>query len=306
MKSPLISVVIPCFNSATYLPEAIESVLSQSYRNFEIIVVNDGSTDNTDEVIQQHLDRIIFIQQDNAGPAAARNRGIREALGKYVAFLDADDTWLPDKLQNQITILESDADCALVYTRFANYEESSGKSLPTLSDTPSGMIFDKLLVESIILLSTVVIRREVLLEAGCFDESLLTAEDTNLWLKVARKHRIDAVPEVLVRRRWHGANISSRVDIPVGTLDNLDRIVAIYPDTAPDRYEPMKRAYQVRGTAMASDLFCGGNYKECRRVCRRLSTIGIRNPQLARLSLMSLFPVGLISALRRLSLLLHL
>jgi glycosyltransferase involved in cell wall biosynthesis len=290
MDEPLITVIIPCYNSSAYISEAIESVLSQTYCNFELIVVNDGSTDNTEKTIRKYLDKIIYLKQENAGPAAARNCGIQKAQGYYVAFLDADDLWLPDKLQMQVQAFDNYAGAALVYTKFVNFEDQSGKTLSILPDAPSGMLFDKLLIESLILLSTVMIRRELLLEAGCFDEGLQTAEDTNLWLKIARRYRIDAVPEVLVLRRLHEANISTRVDISIGTLDNLDRIVALYPDVAPDRYEPMKRAYEIRGTAMASDLFYGGNFRDCRCVCRKLKALGIDNLPLKRLFLMTLLP----------------
>lgn len=284
MLPQLISIIIPSYNSALYLPEAIQSALSQSYRDIELIVVNDGSTDNTHEIIQQYLDKIIYIKKKNGGPASARNLGIAHSKGEYIAFLDADDLWLPDKLEKQLAKITESPDGSFVYTGFTNFDDQNGTMLPGAPDTPAGMLFDRLLVESVILLSTVLLRRDVLLEAGCFDADLQTAEDTNLWLKIARSHRIEVIPEVLVQRRLHGNNISHRIDIPVGTLENLDKIVARYPDTAPDRYGPMKRAYECRGLAMAEDYFHGGNYEGCRMVCRRLKSLGIDNSRLQSLS----------------------
>ena len=102
---PKISVIIPTYNTAHYLQEAIESVLAQTYTDFELIVIDDGSTDNTKEVVAPYLDRIVFLETENNGPSKARNRAIRESSCEYVAFLDADDIWYPDKLDRQMTLL---------------------------------------------------------------------------------------------------------------------------------------------------------------------------------------------------------
>jgi glycosyltransferase involved in cell wall biosynthesis len=113
---PKISVIIPTYNSANYLPEAIESVLAQTYKNFEIVVIDDGSTDNTKEVVVPYLDQIVFLETENGDPAKARNHGIRKSSGEYVAFLDADDIWCPDKLERQLAYFSKNPHYHLVFS----------------------------------------------------------------------------------------------------------------------------------------------------------------------------------------------
>ncbi len=299
ISQSLVSAIIPCYNSAKYLPEAIESVLKQTYKHIEIIIVNDGSTDDTDDIVNPYLDRIKYIKQANAGPAAARNKGISHANGEYIAFLDADDLWCADKIQKQIEIIGTSTDIALVYSKFENFCNETGEKLSEMPDsTPSGGLFDLILQKNIILLSSVLARQSYLLDVGCFDESLITAEDTNLWLKIAYKYPIQAIPEVLVYRRMHRGNISSRVDINVGTLDNLDLIVKRYPTVAPHIYLPMKAAYKVRGTALATDLFYGSQYEKCHFVCKKLIAMHIVNPMLLTYFSCTLLPKSAINALR--------
>lgn len=300
ISQPQVSAIIPCYNSAKYLPEAIESVLNQTYDNIEIIVVNDGSTDDTDEVLKPYLDRIKYIKQVNAGPAAARNKGIADSEGEYIAFLDADDIWTADKTRKQMEIIGSSSDVAMVYSKFENFCGDTGEKLSVVPDTtPSGFLFDLILQKNIIALPSVLARKSRLLEAGCFDQSLITAEDTNLWLKIAYKYPITAIPEVLFFRRMHKDNISSRVDIEVGTLYNLDLIVKTFPAVSPGKYTPMKIAYMVRGSSMAVDLFYGGEYNRCHDVCKRLINMRIINITILKYYLGTFLPEILIGFLRK-------
>ena len=113
-REPLVSVIIPTYNSSQYIKEAIDSVLAQTYKNFEIIVIDDGSTDNTKEVLAPYLSVIKYIYKNNGGPASARNRGIKEANGEFVAFLDADDVWKPDRLARGVDILDQRPEVGLI------------------------------------------------------------------------------------------------------------------------------------------------------------------------------------------------
>lgn len=301
-SNPLVSAIIPCYNAAKFLPEAIESVISQTYDNIEIIVVNDGSTDDTDLVVSPYLDKIQYVKQANAGPAAARNNGISHANGEYIAFLDADDLWCADKIQKQVEIIGASTDIALVYSKFENFCNDTGEKLSVMPDsTPSGLLFDLILQKNIIALPSVLLRKSKLIEVGGFDESLVTAEDTNLWLKIAYKYPIQAIPEVLFYRRMHRGNISSRVDIAVGTLDNLDLIVKRYPSVSPQIYLPMKAAYKVRGTALATDLFYGGQYEKCHMVCKKLIAMHIVNPTILTYFSCTFLPKSAIKVLRKIS-----
>ena len=183
----------------------------------------------------------------------------------------------------------------MVYGRYRNMLEKDGALSPPLPRMVcSGKVFTDLLVESFILLSTVIVRKKVLDRVGGFDETLLTAEDTNLYLKIAREDSIAAIDEVVVHRRIHGANLSERVDVPIGTLDNLDRIVALYPDTAPDRFEPMRKAYEKRGEQLVDELFYAGSYRVARQVTGRLLEKGCFSLKIVAFFFLLLLPIPVV------------
>src|SRR5438477_8352790 len=135
----LVSVVIPTFNSADYLVQAIQSVLAQTYQDFEIIVVDDASTDNTNGVLQSFADRICYVRQDRGGPSAARNRGILQARGELIAFLDADDLWRPTKLARQVDYLKCHPQACLVYTDFTRGSRPGSNNESRLRDFKTRM-----------------------------------------------------------------------------------------------------------------------------------------------------------------------
>lgn len=300
MKRPeTISVIIPAYNAEAFLAEAVESALSQSFPAHEIIVVDDGSTDRTPEVAKKYNGRIKYVRQENAGPACARNRGIRLATGEYVAFLDADDIWKSDKLEEQVRAFRENPAAALVYSKINVINSKKVNSSARPAKAYSGKIFDNLLVENFILLSTVVVRSSALREVGCFDESLFTAEDTNLYLKLAKLHEIVCVDKVLVYYRKHGKNISDRFDIKVGTLDNLDNIIRRFPDTAPGSYPPMKEAYIRRGTSLLRDYFSHSLYRECNATCRRLLGIKASEPSVLFYFALTKLPAPVLDVMRK-------
>ncbi len=187
----LVSVVIPAYQSADYIVETLKSVQAQTFKGYEIIVVNDGSPDTEalEQVLTPFLTSIRYIQQENGGPGAARNRGIREACGRYVAFLDSDDLWLPNHLARQIELLASDPSLALVYSN----------ALVLQGDTPVGTAFERIpqdlhvsfetLVSErcTIGTSTVVASRQALLDAGGFEDRRRRSEDFDLWLRMAHR-----------------------------------------------------------------------------------------------------------------------
>jgi glycosyltransferase involved in cell wall biosynthesis len=296
-----VSVVIPVYNNRNFIGDAIESVLCQTLSPLEIIVVDDGSTENNNDILKKYSKKIIFIQQENRGPASARNTGIRNAKGDFIAFLDSDDIWVPNKMEKQMALFSSNPDLVMVYSRFVVFD---GKACENMADWPksvySGEIFEKLLAENFIAMSSVVVKSLILTTIGMFDESLITAEDTNLYLKIAKRWKIGGVKDVLVRRRNHGENLSSRVDVPIGTLENLDRIVALYPEVAPEKYLPMKRAYLSRGKGMMSDLFVSEKYRTCRRIAIRLHHINPFDPPAMKYFFLTLFPSWLVHYAREL------
>jgi len=295
-----ISVVIPTYNNAHFLPEALDSVFAQTFGDVEIIVVNDGSTDNTREVVRAYGRTLIYVEQENSGPARARNKGVSFARGEYVAFLDADDVWMPDKLEQQMGVFSLNQNAALVYSQVVEFDEVSRReSPPRPRQVYSGSLFDRLLIEGLIPLPSVIIKKSVIREVGGFDEGLFTAEDTNLWIKVARKNEIVGIDKPLVRRRLHSGNISARLDINVGTLENLDRIVHLFPETAPYRYLPMKKAYINRGMRLVQDYFHESHYERCHATCRKLASILPFEKRVLLFWLVTLLPPSVIDRLRK-------
>jgi teichuronic acid biosynthesis glycosyltransferase TuaG len=184
-----VSVIIPTYNRAQQVQKAVESVLIQTFRNFEIIVVDDGSTDNTEELLRK-LAGIRYIRIGHSGfPAVTRNTGIREASGNYIAFLDSDDTWLPEKLEKQVILLDGNDEIGLVCTN--GYKVRKGEDRKekffTLSSDHCGFLLDKLLKRNFVITSSVLVRKELLQMTGLFSESmdLRRSQDYDLWLRVA-------------------------------------------------------------------------------------------------------------------------
>jgi glycosyltransferase involved in cell wall biosynthesis len=199
-----ISVVIPAYNSATYLKDALNSVLSQTFKSHEIILVDDGSTDQTEEIARSYGDQIRYIKQKNQGSAAARNTGIHEATGDWVAFLDSDDLMLPDRLRKQVALIPASSNLAVVYSGFSYlYPNGAIKEMPAF---PAKELWPALRYRTPILPSTSIVRRSALLEIGGFNPGPRSRliEDWDLWFRLIRRYSVNAfqdVPESLVLYR---------------------------------------------------------------------------------------------------------
>jgi len=206
-----ITVVVPAYNSMQYLPATLESVLQQTYADFEIVVVNDGSTDNTQEYVSSLTDsRLKMVFQENQGLAAARNTGIAHATGEYIAFLDADDLWESTKLEKQLRILENNPEVGVVYTWVAYINEQGQKTGRIFKDCAEGKIWQELTIFNIIRCGSVPIVRRVCFETcGTFDRNLDSAvEDWDMWLRIANKYNFRVVKEPLVYYRQHETSCS--------------------------------------------------------------------------------------------------
>jgi glycosyltransferase involved in cell wall biosynthesis len=193
---PLISVILPVYNGEKTIRSTIESVLPQSFADFELIVINDGSQDKTLEIISAFDDpRIQVFSYPNAGVSASRNRGIAHAKGEYIALIDADDLWTPDKLEAQLNALKEHSHAAVAYS-LTNYIDESGKILASGSNiSVSGDVYGNLLLANFVENgSNVLIRAQALREVGGFNESLQYAEDWDLWLRLAARYHFVAVP----------------------------------------------------------------------------------------------------------------
>ena len=206
------SVIIPNYNYAQYIGHAIESVLRQSYQNIELIVINNGSTDNSLDVLQTFNKDIILIDQPNLGQSGARNSGLRKATGEYIAFLDADDVWEPSKLEKQVPLLTEGTQ--LVYCGIAPFREASSRCMPILLPTYKGDCM-RFFIEhpgvSIVLSgeSTAIFSRELLEKVGFFDAVLNSTAGWDFFRRCSRVTNFDFVDEPLVNYRLHATNMSN-------------------------------------------------------------------------------------------------
>jgi len=210
-EDSLVSVVIPTFNYGHLVADAVQSALAQSWRDLEVIVVDDGSTDDTAAVLSTFQDRIQVVRQANAGLSAARNKGIGLARGAYVAILDADDVWLPEKIERQLDVFAAFPDTGVVSC--ATILVDAGFS--PLTHLPAGEVGDPATLRQRLAFGNVVsggsaalIRRDCLDAVGPFDETLRSAEDWDMWLRISRRYAIRFLPEALVQVRTTGANMS--------------------------------------------------------------------------------------------------
>jgi len=217
-KTPLVSVIIPTYNSGRFIAQAVQSVLDQTYHRFEVIVIDDGSTDATRDVLHAFHGHIRYCYQENCGPSAARNAGITIAEGDYICFLDADDTWMRNKLEVQLAFMAQHDDISLVFADTEEVDPEKGRHRSVLAKTlfrsdivsqiPIQDAFTKLLIENFIPTSMVMVRKECFAKAGLFDESLGVVEDRDMWLRIVACFKIACIPFILGNKRVHESNIS--------------------------------------------------------------------------------------------------
>jgi len=267
-RVPRVSVVIPTYNSAAMVEEAIESVLAQTYRDFEIVVIDDGSTDNTEDVAYRFGERVRYFKQENQGVSAARNIGIKQSLGEYVAFLDSDDLWLPEKLAEEVPWLDGDPKLGLVYCDWTVVSGETVLHSSYLRDLPatSGYVFDELIQSGFILTSGVVVRRACLEGVGDFDKSLAIAQDYDLWLRISYQWKVQLVNRCLFTKRSCEGSLSANL-----TKTALERI-ALFQKALRDLPGMMPRSRRLVRHQLALnywdvgyDHFDGFSFKEARK-----------------------------------------
>lgn len=216
-KFPKISIIIPTFNHAEFVCEAIDSVLLQNYPNKEVLVVDDGSTDNTKEVLRKYVEcGVKYIYKKNGGLSSARNEGIRNASGKFIAFLDADDIWLQDKLLMQYQIISNGDNVGLVGCGYYLVDKNKNilEKRAAKDFANRKKLLQELLLKNVISGSGsgVLIRKECFDEAGVFDETLTCAEDWDMWVRIAKFYEIAFVKDPLVSIRVFSNSMSSSVN----------------------------------------------------------------------------------------------
>jgi len=271
---PAVSVIIPAYNAADFIAEAVQTVRAQTFRDYEIIVVDDGSSDGTADVVRRLGGEVRYHRQPNGGVASARNAGLELSRGDLVCFLDADDLWLPEKLARQTAFMAAHPDIGLL---FADATESHGDVIQkasilasmqcgaeATSQVPIKNAFRKLLVENFVPTSSVMLRRSCVATAGPFDVALQNVEDRDMWLRVAAHFPIACLPQNLVRKRSHDANISARTEVALRARIRVwrqcrERFPALAP--APLYNQLLANTYQELGYI----LLAKGEGREARR-----------------------------------------
>jgi len=209
---PRVSVVVTTYNRAYILGEAINSVLSQRYKDLELMVIDDGSTDETKEVVSSYIPRLTYIHQAHKGVSAARNRGIDHAQGDYFAFLDSDDLWLPNKLCLQMKFMENHPDALICYTEEIWIRRGVRVNPMKKHKKYSGMIFEHCLPLCMVSPSSVLITRSLLEEVGGFDEGLEVCEDYDLWLRISARYPIYLIDTpLIIKRGGHEDQLSKKM-----------------------------------------------------------------------------------------------
>ena len=235
MENPTVSVLVPVYMGERFIAEAIESALNQTYRHLEVVLVNDGSPDKSSDVIRRYLSdsRVRYLEQPNGGVAAARNSALRASSGKYVAFLDQDDLWLPDKLERQVAFLETHPDAALVHAR-QDYVDDNGRRVESefINVEPvKGQCFRALFDRNRIAVLTVLARRSVIEEVGGFNTLASGGDDYELWLRISWNYPIGFLDQIVGHYRVHSNNVShDAFRMTVTDLAVIDSILRDLPD----------------------------------------------------------------------------
>lgn len=256
---PLVSVVVPAYNPGGYLAEALQSVVAQDFLNWECFVVDDGSTEDLTWV-GRFDPRIRLIRQSNRGVSAARNAGIAASTGQYVAFLDADDRWLPTKLSQQVTCLDGLPSAVLSYTG-ASYIDRSGTITAEYPYTRHLSGYRDLLQENCIGTGSVLARRAAIMQAGGFDVALHSAEDYDLWLRMSLLGRFVFVEGRLAQYRRHGANASGNA---LGMARGVDKVFVTHEALAHLRQDRGLEQAIRRSRRMARDGWGADAYEQAR------------------------------------------
>ncbi len=304
---PKVSVITPAYNSSQYISKAIESVLNQTFPDLEMIIVDDGSLDRTRAVVEgyvkKHPEKIKYIYQSNQGAGAARNHGLRNAKGEYIAYLDADDIWAHEKLQKQVDYLDEHPEISLTFTNAHVVKNGQITRTYTREEDKRQLnndLFYNLFFRNFICFSSVVFRRPVIDQVGFFDESLWNTQDFEWLVRVVRRYQVAYIEECLVTYLVHETNVSKRLDIRhQNGIAILEKNLAQYPDMYEKMGKRLKTHIPQRYFEFGYALFERGEFQRARQ--QFLHTI-VYNPFYSvkpyLYFLLSLLPIGIVSKLK--------
>jgi len=262
-----VSVIIPTFNRAKYIGEAIDSVLAQTYPVSEIIVIDDGSTDRTKDIVRKYGHPVKYVFQENRGPSSARNMGLRMAQGNYIAFIDSDDMWEPDKVEIQIDFFRKYPQVDFVFGHMANFSSSDSSHEPEILNKRVCRYFkenyrsperalDYLMIENVIPTPTVMFKSNCLKTVGFFNENLFCTEDFDFWLRFVYHCRIGFIDRIFIRRRLHATNIINDYLLRFQSkLTVLEAFGRKYPDLPKSTKRELRRAIRKTNYRLGSYYF---------------------------------------------------
>lgn len=237
--APTVTIIMPAYNVAPYIGEALASVMAQTRCDYEIIVVNDGSTDDLETAIAAYRTRIVYIRQENGGVSAARNAALRVARGRYIALLDGDDVWMPNYLERLLGRLEADPQVDVIYPNAVVFGEPrlAGKLIQDIYPPREPITFEGLLTRECMVFGSLIFKRELIDRVGTFDEGLRYGEDFDMWLRMARLgYRFALMREPLVRyRRRAGSGSTAEVPMALGVVTVYEKILRSPDVTARER-----------------------------------------------------------------------
>jgi len=257
--SDLVSIIIAAYNMGQYLPLAVQSVLRQTYKNLEIHVIDDGSTDNTREIMRQfaHDNRVHYHYQQHEGQPQAKNTGIRASNGSFIAFCDADDLWLETKLELQLPCFSRLEKVAVVYTNSDTINESGEVVCPRKEawHRYSGPVTERLFIRNFVTFGTAIVRKKCLDAVGMFDESLPMSIDWDLWLRISTRYDFYYLDEVTyLWREWGGQLSRDYRGRYENTIKIMEEFIAKHPDLLPPKviHEAWADTYVGRGNSLAT------------------------------------------------------
>lgn len=261
-ETPQVSVIIPTFNRAWAVGRAIDSVLSQDYPNFELIVVDDGSTDPTRDLLSAYTDRIVCIYQSNQGVSAARNRGIAAASGDLIAFLDSDDYWLTDKLSRQVGFFNGRPGALICQTEEIWIRNGRRVNPRRRHQKPAGDIFIPSLELCLVSPSAVMMERALLNKMGGFDENLPACEDYDLWLRVSCQYPVHLIQTpLIVKQGGHADQLSRRPGLDKYRIFAIEKILAARSLSA-EKYRAAVKVLKQKCEIYAAGCYKRGKDKE--------------------------------------------
>ena len=294
--TPTVSIICPTFNGGSrgYLKQAVESVLRQSYADYELFIIDDGSTDHTKEVCEPYLEdsRVRYVFQSNGGAASARNTGIRASTGEFICFLDDDDIWKPNKVQKQIGFIHDELSTipnwGMIFT-WIELIDSQGKILGYRGHRQKGSIYKNLLFENIIdATSSVLIKREVFENLGLLDESLENCHDWDMWLRISKEYLIFPVREYLVRHREH----QNRISFDNEKVFHYEKaVIAKALTTAPADISP-RAVYASRYMNRSICYFAADQYQQFREMLIKGAKLSLKPLRLEHIVLLFLSLFG--------------